>query len=120
VEGDVTVRALESSPIEDLESKPKGTRFFVVSVLDPETSMVIKGSIALDPNDQDHFRGECEKEGKPFEEVLPWVAVYRVLDRVWDGPPPEGHQVRNIEEVSREELLKRIRANIARTSSMAG
>lgn len=113
------MRQLESSSLDELHGQPEGTRFFVVHVFDPETGMVFKGSIALDPDVQEFFRGKCVEESQPYEEVLPWVAAYKVMGMMWETPP-EGHGIQRIEEVTRESLVERVKENMARHSASAG
>ena len=113
------MRQLESSSFEELEGQREDTRFFVVHVYDPETGLVFKGGIALDPDTQEFFRGKCLDDSKPYEEVLPWVAAYKILGMMWETPP-EGHAIHAIEEVSKEVLLGRVRENMARHLASAG
>lgn len=113
------MRQLESSSFEELEGQPAGTRFFVVSVYDPETGLVFKGSIALDLGTQEFFSAECLKYSHSYEEVLPWVAAYKILGMMWETPP-EGHAIHAIEEVSKEVLLGRVRENMVRHLASAG
>jgi hypothetical protein len=113
------MRQLESSSFEELEGQPDGTRFFVVQVYDPETTLVFKGSIALDPDTQRLFSKKCLELSHEYEEVLPWVAAYRVLGMMWETPP-EGHVIHAIEEVSKEVMLGRVREDMDRHLASAG
>lgn len=112
------MRQLESSSLEDLLGQPEGTRFFIVNVFDPETGLVFKGSISLDQGVQEFFSGECAKYSHDYEEVLPWVAAYKIIDMMWETPP-EGHSVNSIEEVTRESLLDQAGTSRIRHSALA-
>jgi len=103
------VISLESSPIEALAAQPEGTRFFAVRVLDPETGLVIRGSIAVNPDQQEEVRQSCSGLGYTFEGGLPWAAAGAVIRMIWPNESvPPGAEIQGIEETSREELLGRV------------
>lgn len=113
------MRALESSPIENLEGQPDGSRYFVVQVFDPESGLYVRGSIAITLEMQDVLQARCIDLGVSFEEGLPQAAAAEIMCQLWGAVWPEGHEITALEEVTKDELLARVRARNERHQSSA-
>lgn len=99
--------SLESSPIEDLEGQPEGSRFFIIHINDPQTGMTMCGCIGVAPENQEAVRRFCVEMGFDFETALPYAAAGAVIDRIWGDNRPEGIEIESIEESSKEEIRSR-------------
>ncbi len=101
---------------DDLTTQEDGTRFFSVRVRDPDSAgMIVRGLIAVTPTQFDELRAKCVLHGYDVEEALPGVAAFEVLQRLWGETWPEGYEVTSIEEVTRDEMVRR--EDVRRTRS---
>jgi hypothetical protein len=110
------VTPLDSSTFEEIEATVPGSRYFTVRVRDPGSGLVIRGLIAIAPADLADFEGRCPTLGVDFEAVLPGIAAYEVLHRIWGPRPswPAGYEVLEISESSLDGVVS---AEMARRAS---
>lgn len=113
------MKALESSPIENLEAQPEGSRYFVVQVFDPESGLYVRGSIAITTEMQEELRTRCIDLRVPFEEGLPQAAAAEIMCQLWGTVWPAGHAITGLEEVTKEDLLARVRSRNERHEATA-
>ena len=90
-----------------------------MQVFDPESGLYVRGSIAIPPDHQDRLRARCEEVGIAFKIGLPQAAAIEIMCHLWGTTWPEGYAVTELEEVSKEELLRRVRARDERYQASA-